>query len=456
MTLSTQHHEMNQRDKRVLWHPFTQMKEWDALEQRVIVRGEGVYLIDMDGNRLLDGVSSMWCNVHGHSHPRLNAALQRQAATLEHSTMLGLTHPLAIELAEALVAMTPQNLTRVFYSDNGSTAVEVGVKIAYQYFLNLHGEKNTRKRFIKMTSAYHGDTLGAVSVGGVDLFHAAYGPLLFLTATINSPYCYRCPVGCADNTTCNLACLEPFEQLLTREGDQFAGCVIEPMMQGAGGMIPYPAGMLRRIADACRKAGVLLICDEVATGFYRTGPAFAVDHEGVEPDILCLSKGITAGYMPLAATLVTDEIYQAFYDDYMTFKTFYHGHTYTGHPLACAVALENLTMMDVPFQQHVTALIAALREHLEQLLRENPFVGNIRQCGLMSGVEIVRDRATKEPFPLANRTGFHICRAATERGIFLRPLGDTLVIMPPHVTSRDELASIFAVLPQSIGAVCQR
>lgn len=439
-------------DKAYLWHPFTQMKDWLDSEPLIVERGEGVYLIDIYGRRYIDGVSSLWVNVHGHRHPRIDAALKEQIAKIAHSTLLGLSNPPAIELAKRLVEITPEGLNKVFYSDNGATAVEVALKMAFQYW--QHKGERERTRFICFENAYHGDTLGAVSVGGIGLFHDLYKPLLFPTYRVKAPYCYRCPEG-KRYPECRLACLQDLEETLKRHHEQCAALIIEPMVQGAAGMIVQPPGFLSRVRELCTQYGVLMVADEVATGFGRTGRMFACEHEGVRPDLMAVAKGITGGYLPLAATLTTDEIYEAFLGEYHEFKTFFHGHTYTGNPLACAAALANLELFE---QEDTLGKMAPKVEFLSKELErfwELEAVGDIRQKGFMVGIELVADREDKEPFSPEEKVGQRVTLEARKRGVVIRPLGDVIVLMPPLSITEWELAQLLEVVYQSIEAVTQ-
>jgi adenosylmethionine---8-amino-7-oxononanoate aminotransferase len=431
-------------DREHLWHPFTQMQGFVQEELLIVTRGDGPYLYDLQGRRYLDGVSSLWCNVHGHRRPELDQALKAQLENLAHSTLLGLAHPPAIVLARRLAEIAPKGLTRVFFSDNGSTAVEAALKIAYQY-CQLKGHRN-KKRFLKLKEGYHGDTLGAVSVGGIDLFHETYRPLLFDTLTAPAPYCYRCQ----DRENCREDCLAEMVGLVERHRDELAAVVLEPVMQGAGGMIPQPPGYLARVREVTRQHGVLLICDEVATGFGRTGSMFACDNEGVSPDLLCLAKGITGGYLPLSATLATEEIYQAFLGEFQEFKAFFHGHTFTGNPLAAAVALASLEVFE---KERVIENLAPKIETLEARLYEmasHPHVGDVRQRGFMVGIELVADKKNREPFPVARRTGHRVILEARKLGAILRPLGDVLILMPPLCITTEELESLCRIASEAI------
>jgi adenosylmethionine-8-amino-7-oxononanoate aminotransferase len=417
---------LNHLDQQFVWHPFTQQQGWSEETPLMIERGEGVYLYDVDGNRYLDGTSSLWCNVHGHHHPVLDAAAKAQFDKVAHSTMLGLSHPGAVELAERLIQIAPgEGLQRVFYSDSGSTAAEIALKMAFQY----HQQRGdtARTRFVRMREAYHGDTIGSVSVGGIDLFHATYKPLLFETLAAE-------PGDAAQ-----------MEQLLSAHEGEVAAVIMEPLVQGAGGMIVHPEGYLRAVRELCDQHGVLLICDEVATGFGRTGTMFAVEREGVSPDFMCLAKGITGGYLPLAATLTTEAVYEGFLGAPAEGKTFFHGHTYTGNPIACAVALANLNI----FRDERT--IEALQPKIELLDRrlaeiaEMPGVTEVRSRGVMVGIDL----GEHDP---ELRLGHRVTREARERGAMIRPLSEVIVLMPPLAISEAELTDLLDICVESITA----
>lgn len=444
--------QLRQWDKRHVWHPFTQMQDWERDEQIIIVKGEGCWLIDTDGKRYLDGVASMWTNVHGHCRRELNDALKAQVDRLEHSTLLGLASEQSIILAARLAEITPPGLDRFFYSDNGSTAMEVAVKMAYQYQVHLGTPE--KSRFITFKNAYHGDTIGAVSVGGIGIYHTTFKPLMFETLQAPAPYCYRCELGCS-RESCSMQCVDALEALMKQHAGQVAGLVIEPLVQGAGGMIVQPEGFLRRVRDLCDRYDILMIADEVATGFGRTGTMFACNHEDVVPDIMAISKGIAAGYLPLAATVTVDKVYSAFLGSYSELKTFFHGHTFTGNPLACAVALKSLELFE---QDNLLAELQIKIERLKQRLDEFnclAHVGNIRQCGLAAGIELVENRETGSPYPWEESIGIKVCLEARKRGVFSRPLGNTIVIFPPLVISHSELDMLLSVLMDSIRAVTE-
>ncbi|HEY6837695.1 MAG TPA: adenosylmethionine--8-amino-7-oxononanoate transaminase, partial [Geobacteraceae bacterium] len=429
---------LQEYDRRYVWHPFTQMREWEAESPIVIERGRGSWLIDTDGNRYLDGVGSIWTNVHGHCKREINEAIKDQVDRMEHSTLLGLASDKAALFAKRLVDITPPGLTKVFYSDNGSTAVEIGIKMAFQYW--QHQGKPSKTKFISFKNAYHGDTVGAVSVGGIDIFHEVFRPLLFPTFQAPSPYCYRCELTAErDCSTCGLLCADELEKIMAAHSDECAGLVIEPLVQGAGGMIVQPAGFVRRVRELCDRYDILMIADEVAVGFGRTGTMFACEQEGVTPDIMALSKGITAGYLPLAATLTTQKVYDAFLGEYRELKTFFHGHTFTGNPIACAAGLASLDLFaSEKLLESLPPKISYIAERLEAMLKL-PHVGDCRQCGMVAGVELVRDKDSREPFPWDERMGVNVCREATKHGLFLRPLGNVIVIFPPLSISHDEL-----------------
>jgi adenosylmethionine-8-amino-7-oxononanoate aminotransferase len=457
-------------DKKYVWHPFTQMADWASgvpSPVLAIERASGNCLYDTSGKKYIDGVSSMWANLLGHNNKRLNNAVKKQLSKVAHSTFLGLTHVSAVQLAKELALILPEGLERVFYSDNGSTAVEVAVKMAFQYWQHKGKERNI---FISLENAYHGDTLGAVSVGGVDLFHKAYKPLLFKTIKAMSPYCYRCeynkgqgvrgkgkpaplPVGrnvlftiYCGLTGCKGECVKHFEGLVKKHHKNVAACIVEPMIQAAGGMITMPPGYLRELDRIRKRYRLLLICDEVATGFGRTGRMFACEHEKINPDFICLSKGITGGYLPLAVTVTTDKIYKAFLGKYEDFKTFFHGHTYTANPLACALSLEVLKILVLEnVVVKIQPKIALLRNELSKLSSLKN-VGDIRQIGLMAGIEIVKQKNPIKDFEPKLKIGQKVCAKCREQGLIVRPLGNTVVLMPPLTIKNQEIIKMVGAL----------
>jgi adenosylmethionine-8-amino-7-oxononanoate aminotransferase len=414
-------------DRRYLWHPFTQQRGWEHEDAPIIERADGVHLFDTEGRHYIDGVSSLWCNVHGHRHPVLDMAVKDQLDKVAHSTMLGLSHPSAVELAKRLVEIAPDGLSRVFYSDSGSTATEIGLKMAFQFWQQQGGEHARRKRFVCLRMSYHGDTIGSVSVGGIDLFHSMYRPLLFDALRAE-------PGDAAD-----------MERILTEHGHEIAAVIMEPLVQGAAGMLVHPEGYLRDVRELCDRHGVLLICDEVATGFGRTGKMFACEHEGVTPDILCVAKGLTGGYMPLAATLATERIYEGFLGDFEEFRTFFHGHTYTGNPLACAAALASLRLFE---QERTLEVLESKIELLGRLLEPVealPAVTEVRRRGFMVGIEL-------GGFPLEARMGHQVTLEARRRGAIIRPLGDVVILMPPLAIRPAELRELVETTAEAIEA----
>lgn len=421
--------DLRHLDQQVMWHPFTQMAEWDPL---VIASGDGNYLVDSDGRRYLDGVSSLWCNLHGHRHPRLDRALRDQLARVAHVTFLGLTHEPGIQLGAALLDVAPPGLSRVFYSDSGSTAVEIALKQSFQFW-QLRGQP-AKQRFLRLGEAYHGDTLGAVGVGGIELFHRIFGPLLVRSIAIPTP------AGTDGREA--LACLE---EQLAAHAQEIAALVLEPLVQGAAGMLVHPRGFLASAAELCRRHSVHLIVDEVATGFGRTGTLFACEQERVSPDFLCLAKGISGGYLPLAATLTTEEIYAAFLGKREDLRQFFHGHTYTANPLACAVGLESLALLRESSLANACAQIPGMRSALERI-QQLPGIRGVRQCGLMAGIEL-------EPRP-GRYLGADVCAHARAHGVILRPLGDVVVWLPPLTLQPDDLDLLERATTAAIGEAC--
>ncbi len=443
--------QLRQWDRDHAWHPFTPVPEGGGEPALVIERAEGCYLIDTEGRRYIDGVSSLWCNVHGHRVPELDAAVRDQLDRVAHSTMLGLANVPATVLARRLVEAAPPGLTRVFYSDDGATAVEVALKMAFQYWRQCPEPRPGKTTFLALQSAYHGDTLGDVSVGDVARFHRLFGPLLFPTLKAPSPYCYRCPLG-LERTRCRIDCVEKLASLVAEHAGELAAVVVEPLVQGAAGMITAPPGFLRRVREVTRRHGVLLIADEVATGFGRTGSLFACQQEGVTPDFLCLAKGLTGGYLPLAATLTTEEVFRAFVGPPDQGRGFFHGHTYTGNPLGASVALASLDLLEQRVLPDLPRKVAQLRDGLARIAGLS-CVGEVRQCGLIGGVELVADRATKAPFPAGKRVGAAVCRMARERGVMLRPLGDVIVIMPPLAIDETLLSVLLDVVYDCLAVI---
>jgi adenosylmethionine-8-amino-7-oxononanoate aminotransferase len=406
-----------------------------------IESGKGIWLYTSDGRRLLDGTSSWWVNIHGHSHPKLNEALSAQSQRLEHVMFAGCTHEPAVELSERLTSILPAGLSRIFYSDNGSTAIEAALKMAWQYWQNLG--VNRRMEFVGLHHAYHGDTFGAMSVSGESVFSKAFQPLLFPVHRADSPYCYRCPLG-LKRASCNVECLQSLERLLETRGESVAAVIVEPMLQGAGGMIVWPKEFLTGVRELCDRYGTLMIADEVLTGFGRTGRMFACEHAGIRPDILCLSKGLTAGYMPLAVTAATETIYEAFLNDDRS-KAFFHGHSYTANPLGCAVAIASLNIFeDEGTLEHVRKLEAQFRKRLDRL-HGIPIVGDVRGIGAVAAIELITENAG-----YLDRIGPQLTRAFLDRGLLLRPLGNIVYFMPPYAITEDEVDWAFDMLEDVI------
>ena len=438
-------------DKRYLWHPFTQQQDWETESQLVITEAQGCYLIDDQGRRYLDGISSLWVNLHGHRHPVIDAAIKQQLEKVAHTTMLGLTHPLATQLGKRLVDLAPRSLSRVFYSDTGAAAMEIALKMAFQYWQQADPPQQQRKAFLSIQNAYHGDTVGAMSVGGIDIYRHAYASLFFPTIAINT----NAPCTCGSQptcTSCNIPCLDELERVISLHAHELAAVLIEPLFQGASGIRIYPRGYTRAVWEMTKRHGILFIVDEVATAFGRTGKMFACEHEGIEPDIMGLGKGISGGYLPLAATLTTEEIYQAFLGPG---RTFYHGHTYTGNPLACAAALASLDI----FEQEQTLtriqpLIEQMRQGLEPL-HALPMVADIRQYGLVVGIELAYNKDCRTPFPAEKKAGVRVIKEARRRGVILRPLSDVIVLMPQLAISAQELTLLLDVVQEAIIAVAK-
>jgi adenosylmethionine-8-amino-7-oxononanoate transaminase len=475
-------HKLAELDHRYVWHPFTQMKDWLRREPIVIVSGDGAVLRDAKGREFLDANSSIWTNLHGHNHPVLNRAISAQLKRIAHSSALGFANEPASVLGERLVSAASQRfaagqsrnlrsslragasgpLGKVFFSDDGSTAMEVALKLAYEF--TRRSGRSRRPRFVSLEGAYHGDTVGAVSLGHINLFHKSYAGLLFKSDKVPAPYCYRCPFNRAkperrdarEYVQCGRECVSLLAARLAKnhkQGSPTAAVAIEPLMQGAAGMIAHPSGYLRDVAEVVRADGALLIADEVMTGFGRTGEMFACHAEGVTPDFLALAKGLTGGYLPMAATLTTQEVFDAFLGEYEEFKTFFHGHSYTGNQLGAAAALASLDLLQSKaFTNARMRLQRWLTEEL-QTLWGLPQVGDVRQTGLVAGVELVRDWRTRETFNLAERAGLRVCEAMARRGVLTRPIGNVIVIMPPYCTTRNQLRKIITALHDSVAEV---
>ena len=441
------------RDFHSVWHPCTQMQDHETVPPLLIERGEGVYLYDRDGKKYLDAISSWWVNLFGHNHPRLNTALQRQLQKVAHVMFAGITHGPAIDLASKLVELSPENLKKVFFSDNGSTAVEVAVKMSLQYWRQTgHGSKT---KFAYLKGGYHGETLGALSLCGLDIFREKFEPVLMRNVEVEGPDCYRCPYGLKPDS-CRAECFEPMARTLAEHKDTLAGVIVEPLVQGAAGMKMYPPLYLQKLEAACKTHNVHTVYDEIAVGFGRTGSLFVCGEYNLSPTFLCLSKGITSGYLPLAATLTGDEIYSAFYDDFSTMKLFIHSHSYSANPLACAVANETLSLLtEDNFFATLQPKIQALGEFGKQF-QEFKWCGEFRQTGMIAAVELVKDRETKETFAFEKRVGYRIYLEGLRRGVIMRPLGNVIYFIPPLVISKEEIKTMIHTAIDCIQAVCQK
>ena len=469
-------HSLAQIDHKFVWHPFTQMRDWLRREPIVIAFGQGAVLRDVHGKNYLDANSSIWTNLHGHQHPKINSAIARQLKKISHSSALGFANEPASLLAEKLVCAAnlkskKTKLNKVFFSDNGSTALEGALKLAYQYSWRARSAtcppalmKKFPPRFLSLDGAYHGDTIGAVSLGHIDLFHKTYGGMLFATDKVMSPYCYRCPFNRAkperadarEYRKCNWECVNLVKKKFfgqKKKGNPFAAFVFEPLMQGAAGMIPQPVGWLKQVTDIARSHGALLIADEVMTGFGRTGTTFACQQENVQPDFLCVAKGLTGGYLPMAATLTTQRVFDAFLGEYEEFKTFFHGHSFTGNQLGAAAAMASLEILQSEKSvRQRSQLQKNLQEELQSLW-SLPNVGDVRQVGLVAGIELVENWRTRKPFALRERAGIRVCETMAKRGVLTRPVGNVIVLMPPYCTTREQLQKMVSALREAVKAV---
>lgn len=450
--MSPDRESLERLDDAHLWHPFTPHSVWRDEHPLTIAAAEGNELIDVDGKRYLDGVSSIWCAALGHRHPRIDAALREQIDRVAHATLLGNSNVRAIELAARLARLAPGDLSRVFFSDNGSTAVEAALKIAFQYWQQHDGgAQKQRTRFLTLGGAYHGDTIGSVSLGGIDLIHERFAPLAFEVVRLPSPSHFARPL--ADDEAAHAeATFAEMDAALAEHGDRLAAVIVEPGFQGAAGMLTQPEGWLRRLAEKTREAGAFLVLDEVAVGMGRSGRLFACEREGVEPDFLCLAKGITGGYLPLAATLTTDRVFEAFLGAPTEGRTFFHGHTFTGNPLGAACAMAVLDVFEEELLEELPARCEAFAARIRRLA-DLPHVADVRTYGMAAGVELMADPATRAAYPPAARMGQRVCGAAVERGVFLRPLGDVVVLAPPLTITDGEIERLGDVLEQAITTV---
>lgn len=434
-----------------LWLPFTQMSDYER-DPLIIESGDGIILKDIDGNEYLDGYSSLWLNVHGHNKRELNEAIKEQLDKIAHSTLLGAANVPAVQLAEKLIDISPSNLQRVFYSDSGATSVEIAVKMAYQYWQNIGQTKKTK--FVTLKNGYHGDTVGAISIGDIDLYHRVYHSLMFESIKAPFPLIYRHPSR--DEAIVREEALTALRKIFTERHEEIAAISLEPIMQGAGGMNVMPKGYLKGVEQLCREYDILLIVDEVATGFGRTGKMFAVEHEDVQPDIMTVAKGITGGYLPIAATLTTEKIYEAFYGEYEELKAFFHGHSYTGNQLGCAVALANLQIYEEENLIEQVAEKAAFIETELNVLRKLTHIGDVRQAGFMCGIELVQEKQSAQPFPWQRRIGYQVTLEMRKRGMLSRPLGDVVVFMPPLASTKEQLKQMIHIMKDAIIATTEK
>ncbi|MEW5692266.1 MAG: adenosylmethionine--8-amino-7-oxononanoate transaminase [Candidatus Hydrogenedentota bacterium] len=441
------------KDLKYNWHPYTQMKDCQTLPPILIEKAKGLKLYDSKGNFYYDTISSWWCNVHGHNHPFMVKAIKDQLNKLDHVLFAGFTHKPAILLSEKLISISPPNLTKVFYSDNGSTAVEVALKMSFQYWKNK-GIKD-KNRFVSLDSAYHGDTIGSMSVSGISLFSEIFKPLYIQHYKVPTPYCYRCPVN-KNQKDCRIECLKPLEILIRKNERRISAIIIEPLLLAASGMIIYPKEFLKKVDILVKKYNIHLILDEVATGFGRTGKMFACEYCDIKPDFLCLSKGITSGTLPLAATLTTEDIYQAFYDDYINKKTFYHGHTYTANPISCSAALASLEIFEKDDTlTKIQPLIKIFHQLMERFL-DIQIIGDVRYIGLVGAIELVRNRNTKQRFDFKERIGFKIYKMGLKKRVILRPLGDIIYFYLPFCITKNEINYILSATYEIIRSLSKR
>jgi len=452
--MATYHDKLKQLDHTYLWHPFTQMQEWMSEDPIIISRAEGHYLVDDHGRKYLDGVSSLWCNVHGHRKQELDDAIKEQLDRIAHSTFLGLSHVPGIQLAQKLIEIVPRGLKRVFYSDSGATAVEIAIKMAVQYW-QLKGQSQ-RTQIVSLAESYHGDTVGSMSIGYSETFHRFHKSMLFPVLRITPPHVFRYYKAMSEADAL-AAAVQEAEQKIAENQSTLAALVLEPLMQGAAGMWSQPVGYFTALGEICRRNDILFIIDEVATGFGRTGKMFACEHAGVTPDILCMAKGITGGYLPLAATVTTEEIFSAFLGAYQEFKTFFHGHTYTGNPLGCAAAIANLEIfVRESVVESMQPRIASLQNSLREEFLPLRHVSDVRQWGYMIGIELAEDKASRKSFPAENRTGHRVILEARKHGVMIRPLGDVIILMPPLSMADSELDLLLEVVHDCIRAVTEK
>ncbi len=440
--------DWQKEDLKYIWHPCSQMKDYETLPPIVIERGEGINLYDVNGKCYKDVISSWWCNLLGHCNPRINEAIKKQVDTLEHVIFANFTHKTAITLCQELMKVLPIGLCKFNFADNGSSAIEMSLKMSFQYHYQTGNPQ--KKRFMALSDAYHGETLGALAVGGVDLYSELYKPLLLDVIRIDGPDCYRCPYekqcqghynsNSEELPLCNCECFKKTEEAFEKYADETAAIIVEPLLQGSAGMKIYPPLYLKKLRELCDKYNVHLIADEIATGYGRTGKMFAFDHANISPDIMCLSKGLTGGYMPMAIAITTQKIYDAFYDDYLKGKAFMHSHTYSGNPLACSAAIEVLRILN---DENVIEKANKKSIYFNNIIKEKflPLenVGEVRSIGLINAIELVKNKDSKEPFDYKRRTGYQIYKKALEKGVILRPLGDVIYFNPPLIIEKPDM-----------------
>lgn len=439
--------DYTKRDLSVVWHPCTQMKDHEILPLIPIRKGSGVWLEDMDGNRYIDAISSWWVNLFGHGNPQINAAIKSQLDQLEHVMFAGFTHEPAVTLSEKLISITPHGLNRCFYADNGSASVEIALKMSYHYWRNKGMKKKTR--FISLENSYHGETLGALSVGNVPLYKETYAPLLLDTLFAKSPDCFDRESGVSWEEH-SRQCFSGMEKLLEQHADEVCAVIVEPLVQCAGSMRMYHPVYLSLLRKACDKYGVHLIADEIAVGFGRTGTLFACEQAGISPDFMCLSKGLTGGYMPFSVTMTTDEVYQAFYDDYENMTAFLHSHSFTGNPLGCSAALATLNIFDTQPVLENNRILSEFMRDMASDLADHPHVAEVRQTGMILAIELIKDKKSRLPFPWQERRGLKIYQYALTQGVLLRPIGNVVYLMPPYVITPDEIAKVVDVAKAGI------
>jgi len=440
-----------EEDLKYIWHPCSQMKDYEELPPIVIEQGEGINLYDINGKCYKDVISSWWCNLLGHCNPRISNAIKKQADTLEHVIFANFTHKTAITLCQKLMEVIPKGLCKFNFADNGSASIEMALKMSFQYHLQT-GHSN-KKRFMALSDAYHGETLGALAVGGVDLYSEMYKPLMMDVIRIDGPDCFRCPYGkCRDN--CNCECFVKAEEQFEKHADETAAIIVEPLLQGSAGMKIYPPLYLKKLRDICDKYNVHLIADEIATGYGRTGKFFAFEHAGVSPDIMCISKGLTGGYMPMAIAITTHKIYDAFYDDYLKGKAFMHSHTYSGNPLACSAGIEVLNIMkDENIIEKANKKAPIFNNMIKEKFLSFKNVGEVRSIGLINAIELVKNKETKEPLDYKLRTGYQIYKKALQKGVILRPLGDVIYFNPPLIIEEADMNFVTDVALECIKEV---